>query len=157
MTWEVNMDGTTILSIILFLISILFIGYIVFSIYFYRKKVVEWNHVIAQYMEALNDKPKMSMGERISATHSLFQLIDTLIEYEIVSDREYEVLLQKKSKRLNIEEEVQKISKSVFEELKPDAYTDVNNIVTSKCLMSYIQKRTFVEYFLYLQKTNVDG
>lgn len=135
-------------------ILILFFLYIGFTIFFYRRKKAEWSYIMQQYREALEDKPTINIRDRVLAAQDLFKMIDILIEYEIVSDREYEILLQKKSNKIDLEDSVKRISTAVFSKIKPSVYTDVDNIVTEQCLMSYIQKRTFIEYFTYLQKNN---
>ncbi len=148
------MEPNIYLVYILIGILVLFFLYIGFTLFFYRKKKIEWTFVIEQYKEALQDKPTLNIHDRITASQDLFTLIDVLIEYEIISDREYEILLQKKSRKIDIEDSVKRISTAVFAKIKPSVFTDVNNVVTEQCLMSYIQKRTFLEYFNYIRKNN---
>lgn len=139
------------ISIILFILLLLYIGV---SLIFYRRKKIQWLHVIEQYSEALADKPTLPIQDRVESTQNLFNLIDILIDYTIISDREYDILLEKKSKNLDVEDAIERISKAVFNSIQPSVYTDVNNVVTKECLMFYIQKRTFVEYFMYLKRVN---
>lgn len=142
------------LHIILLGIILLLVIYVASSFFFYRKKSTEWNFTIGEYKKALQDKPTISISERILAAQKLFELIDIIIDYSILSDRSYDVLLEKKSKRLDVEESVSRISEQVFKALNPSVFGDVNNIITDEYLMHYIQQKTFVEYFLYIQKTN---
>ena len=142
------------LHIILLGIILLLAIYTAFSFFFYRKKSTEWNFTIGEYKKALQDKTTISISERILAAQKLFELIDIIIDYSILSDRSYDVLLEKKSKRLDVEESVSRISEQVFKALNPSVFGDVNNIITDEYLMHYIQQKTFVEYFLYIQKTN---
>lgn len=135
-------------------IAILFVAYLAFSIIFYIIRSRTWKHVINQYNEALSNKPTINIAERVQATQDLFALIDTLIDYEIISDREYEILLNKKSSKIELEDSVSRIATNVFNNINPNTFMDINNVVTDKCLMSYIQKRTFVEYFSYIQQNN---
>lgn len=144
------------LHIVLLSIIVILVGYAVFSFFFYRKKSTEWNFAINEYAKALRDRPTIPMNERISSMQNLFAMIDMLIDYSIMSDREYEILLQKKSKKIDLEDAVSRISEYVFHSLNPSVFGDVNNIVTDDCLMHYIQQKTFVEYFIYIQK-NYEG
>ena len=150
--------NTNYLIYILIGILILFFLYIGVSIIFYRNKKTSWISLIQQYQdqyrEAIEDRPTLNIHDRISASQDLFTMIDVLIEYEIISDREYEILLQKKSSKIDLEDSVKRISTAVFSKIKPSVFTDVNNIVTEQCLMSYIQKRTFTEYFNYIRQNN---
>lgn len=139
-------------------ILVLFFLYIGFSIFFYQKRKNSWISLIQQYQdqyrEVISNTPTLNIHDRITASQDLFSMIDVLIEYEIISDREYEILLQKKSSKIDLEDSVKRISTAVFSKIKPSVFTDVNNIVTEQCLMSYIQKRTFTEYFNYIRQNN---
>lgn len=147
-------ENITCLIAATIILGILLLGYVTFSIIFYRRKTIQWLHVISQYREAFEDAPTMNIKDRVDASESLFSLIDTLIEYSIISDREYDILLKKKSKNLDVDKAIERIATSVFNWINPTIYTDVNSIVTAECIMTYIQKRTFVEYFLYLQRSS---
>lgn len=146
------------INYILIGVLVLFFLYIGFSIFFYQKRKADWISLIRQYQEqyklTVENKPTLNIHDRITASQDLFAMIDILIEYEIISDREYEILLQKKSSKIDLEDSVKRISTAVFSKLKPSVFTDVNNIVTEQCLMSYIQKRTFTEYFNYIRQNN---
>lgn len=130
-----------------------FIGYAIFTILYYRRQKVQWLHVIDQYRQAFQDQPTLNIHERMIATESLFKLIDSLIQHSIISDQEYSILLQKQSKNLDVEDALERISTAVFKWLNPTIYTDINSAVTEECIMTYIQKRTFIEYFMYLKNS----
>lgn len=139
-------------------VLILAFGILTYYAYqYYKRQKVQWLHVINQYREAFQDHPTLNIRDRVTASESLFNLIDTLIQYSIISDREYDVLLRKKTKNLDVENSIERISTAVFQWINPTVYTDVNSVVTPQCIMTYIQKRTFVEYFLYLQRSNEGG
>ena len=107
--------------------------------------------IIETQQELLDRQPTLNIKERVSATKELFSLIDVLIEYEILNNRRFEIFLEKKNKNLDFENVLKDVGKTVFQSISPDVYTDKNNLVTKTCIMQYIQKRVFVEYFSYLK------
>lgn len=135
--------------------------YFIFSIIFYIVQSRRWDSTENEYLEIIdtqqeivNSTPNLDIGQRVAATKELFSLIDTLIEYEIINNRRFEIFLEKKNKNLDFENVLQDVGQTVFESLASDVYTDKNNLVTKECIMKYIQKRVFVEYFLYLKNNN---
>lgn len=142
----------TISNIILIIVSTIFLTYIIFSIYFYRKKIFQYNNIVLELKEIVDTVPNMRIDERINATKELFNLIDLLIDYEIINNRRFEIYLDKKDTNLNVDQMLKDVSSAVFKFIKTDIFVDKNNIVTYECLFNYIQKRTFVEYFNYIQQ-----
>lgn len=139
------------------IISVLIIS----SVLFHIIKIRQWNNkendyitLIETQQTLLDNKPTLDIKDRVSATKELFSLIDVLIEYEIINNRRFEIFLEKKNKNLDFNNVLEEVGTTVFSSLRSDIYTDKNNLVTKECLMHYIQKRTFVEYFLYLKNIN---
>ena len=146
-------------------LAIILIGYIIFSILFYRKKKGDYEYVLDEYKkkldeykELLDDHPTIPVNERISATTELLAILDELVTYNLVNNRRYDILLKQESKDINFDNVIQDVSQEVFESIRPDIFTDTNNILTETALMSYIQKKVFFEYFTYLQnKSDIVG
>ena len=52
----------------------------------------------------------------------------------------------------DIDKDIEDIARSVFESLRPEVFSDKNLVMTEEYLMKYIQKRTFVAVFTYVDK-----
>ena len=147
----------------LYLIYILIISLSIFFIYSIIITIIhiirsrKWNNIIELLNERVNLIPTLSIKDRVDAMTQLFEVIDILIEYELINNRRYEIFLEKQEKNLDFDNILEEISKNVFNGIKRDVFTDKNNLVTEQCLMSYIQKRTFIEYFNYLKNKNTSG
>ena len=147
----------------LYLIYILIISLSIFFIYSIIITIIhiirsrKWNNIIELLNERVNLIPTLSIKDRVDAMTQLFEVIDILIEYELINNRRYEIFLEKQEKNLDFDNVLEEISKNVFNGIKRDVFTDKNNLVTEQCLMSYIQKRTFIEYFNYLKNKNTSG
>ena len=102
-------------------------------------------------------KPKMNPIDRLNYTKSLFNFIDMLVDTELIYFKKNELYLKdgdgNKShlKNTDFDVVIETISKNVFESLKPEIYSMDDNILTEKCIMEYIQKRTVMTYLTYIE------
>ncbi len=127
----------------------------VFSILFYRKRSEKFNDVIGNINGILENRPTVPLNERTKYTIELLTLIDNLIDYEIISNRRYEIFLNQKIKSIDVDKEYNEIATNVFSYISPDVFDDPNNIITKDAIMSYIQKRSFVEFMRYIQNVGI--
>lgn len=137
------------------IVLIIFLLYIAFSIIFYRRRMNKINTVLSNVNDILENRPAVPIQERTQYTIDLLSLIDNLIDYEIISNRRYEIFLNQKIKNIDVDKEYNEIANQIFSYLSPDIFDDPNNIITQKAIMSYIQKRSFVEFMRYIQNMGI--
>lgn len=113
------------------------------------------NTVLSNVNDILENRPAVPIQERTQYTIDLLSLIDNLIDYEIISNRRYEIFLNQKIKNIDVDKEYNEIANQIFSYLSPDIFDDPNNIITQKAIMSYIQKRSFVEFMRYIQNMGI--
>lgn len=133
------------------IVGIIFMILISSSIIYYIVYIIKQNELKKTHQLELSNRPTLTIKQRVELDNSLFEFIDELIELEIVHKRKFEIFLHQKNKNLDIDNVLEDVSLSVFNAIRQDVFTDSNNIVTEKYLMSYIQKKTFISYLMYIE------
>lgn len=133
------------------------IGILVHSMYRNHVQEIMYDQLSTKYEQLLDQSPSMPIGDRVDSTNQLLELIDAMISLEIMSTKRFEIFLDKKSKNIDFDNVISEVSTSVFESIKPNVFDDKDNIVSSQYLMSYIQKRTLVQYLTYFRQNMNTG
>ena len=107
------------------------------------------NKIVAQYED---DHPTLEIDQRIKCTRELLTLIDDTVSLELINNKRYEIFLSSNANNRDIDKDIEDIARSVFESLRPEVFSDKNLVMTEEYLMKYIQKRTFVAVFTYVDK-----
>ena len=141
-----------ILFIFLLLFSIFSIIYFYISNKKYRNLKEENGILIENITNIQSNNPNMKMDERLHYTKELLDFIDTLIFDELVNQKRFDIFTKKHSKNLDFDTVIKDVSTNVFESLKSDIFLDPNVIITQNSLMRYIQKKTFIYYFSYIEQ-----
>lgn len=119
----------------------------------YAYKIKEITDNSNQIINDFNDnKPTLEIDQRIKCTRELLTLIDDTVSLELINNKRYEIFLNSNINNRDIDKDIEDISRSVFESLRPEVFSDKNLVMTEEYLMKYIQKRTFVAVFTYVDK-----
>lgn len=104
----------------------------------------------------------LSMPDRIDLTNSILDLITFMITNEIMSYMKTFMALNIKYEVSNLDDDIKKISQTVFHGINPSLFADPNLILTPEYLMSYITKKTTnvflettIQYNQSLRSTNL--
>lgn len=118
------------------------------------------NKVLADTQNLINkiqdSTPTLEIDQRIKCTRELLTLIDDTVTLELVNNKRYEIFLDKKGKNMDIDKDIEEISKAVFNSIKPEIFSDKNLVMTKEYLMRCITKRTFVAVLTYVDKNMMD-
>lgn len=98
----------------------------------------------------------MDGNERIKYTNDLLTFIDNTITSELLNEKRFDIFLRQKNKNLDFDAVLRNVSTNTFNALQEDVIVDPNLIIRSEYLMRYIQKRTFVIYFKYIENNVAD-
>ena len=119
----------------------------------YASKIKEITDNSNQIINNFNDnKPTLEIDQRIKCTRELLTLIDDTVSLELINNKRYEIFLSSNINNRDIDKDIEDIARSVFESLRPEVFSDKNLVMTEEYLMKYIQKRTFVAVFTYVDK-----
>ena len=119
----------------------------------YASKIKEITDNSNQIINDFNDnKPTLEIDQRIKCTRELLTLIDDTVSLELINNKRYEIFLNSNINNRDIDKDIEDIARSVFESLRPEVFSDKNLVMTEEYLMKYIQKRTFVAVFTYVDK-----
>lgn len=119
----------------------------------YASKIKEITDSSNQIINNFNDnKPTLEIDQRIKCTRELLTLIDDTVSLELINNKRYEIFLSSNINNRDIDKDIEDIARSVFESLRPEVFSDKNLVMTEEYLMKYIQKRTFVAVFTYVDK-----
>lgn len=119
----------------------------------YASKIKEITDNSNQIINDFNDnKPTLEIDQRIKCTRELLTLIDDTVSLELINNKRYEIFLSSNINNRDIDKDIEDIARSVFESLRPEVFSDKNLVMTEEYLMKYIQKRTFVAVFTYVDK-----
>ena len=119
----------------------------------YASKIKEITDNSNQIINSFNDnKPTLEIDQRIKCTRELLTLIDDTVSLELINNKRYEIFLSSNINNRDIDKDIEDIARSVFESLRPEVFSDKNLVMTEEYLMKYIQKRTFVAVFTYVDK-----
>ena len=119
----------------------------------YASKIKEITDNTNQIINSFNDnKPTLEIDQRIKCTRELLTLIDDTVSLELINNKRYEIFLSSNINNRDIDKDIEDIARSVFESLRPEVFSDKNLVMTEEYLMKYIQKRTFVAVFTYVDK-----
>ena len=119
----------------------------------YASKIKEITDNSNQIINSFNDnKPTLEIDQRIKCTRELLTLIDDTVSLELINNKRYEIFLSSNANNRDIDKDIEDIARSVFESLRPEVFSDKNLVMTEEYLMKYIQKRTFVAVFTYVDK-----
>ena len=119
----------------------------------YASKIKEITDNSNQIINNFNDnKPTLEIDQRIKCTRELLTLIDDTVSLELINNKRYEIFLNSNINNRDIDKDIEDIARSVFESLRPEVFSDKNLVMTEEYLMKYIQKRTFVAVFTYVDK-----
>ena len=142
-----------LIYLFIIILSLSVCGIIIF-IYFkkYNNIKNENNEMMKIINNINNETPTMEINERLEYTKNLLDFIDRLIFDELINEKRFDIFSKKYDKNLNFDEVMTEISTNVFNSIKPDIFIEPNVILTEKSLMRYIQKKTFVSYFTYIEK-----
>ena len=124
----------------------------------YSKKIKEITDKSNQIINEAKDdgKPTLEIDQRIKCTRELLTLIDDTIALELINNRRYEIFLNANVNNRDVDKDIEEIASNVFNSLKPEIFSDKNLVMTEEYLMKYIQKRTFVAVFTYVDKSVTD-
>lgn len=141
----------------LIIVSTLFISYGIFSFIFYNNRKNAWANEaleVANQMQGLiKETPTLDIEDRVTATRELLHLIDIFISYEIINKERNALFLESNDKaHIDVDVRMEEVANEVFRGIRPDVYDDNNNLITRQYLISYIQKRTIVEYLNYVRR-----
>lgn len=118
------------------------------------------NKVVAETQNLINriqdSTPTLEIDQRIKCTRELLTLIDDTVTLELVNNKRYEIFLDKRGKNMDIDKDIEEISKTVFNSIKPEIFSDKNLVMTKEYLMRCITKRTFVAVLTYVDKNMMD-
>lgn len=114
---------------------------------------LENNKIVAQYED---DKPTLEIDQRIKCTRELLILIDDTVALELINNKRYEIFLNTNVNNRDIDKDIEEIATNVFNSLRPEIFSDKNLVMTEDYLMKYVQKRTFVAVFTYVDKNVTD-
>lgn len=146
------MSNEIIISLII-VISILIFLFIVMTMY-YNIKINKITDNFTYQIESLNESvPELDIDDRLTYTEHLLTFIDNMIEFEVINEKRFELILGQSDKNLDIDKVLKNVSTKVYESIEKNVYTDPNNILTSKYIMEYIQKKTFIACMSYVQSS----
>lgn len=141
----------TLPELIVFISSVIII--LIIGILIYRN--ISLNKITEELMASLDDLhdsiPKLDIDDRLTYTEHLLSFIDNMIEFEVVNEKRFELILGQYDKNLDIDKVLESVSTRVYESIEKNVFTDPNNILTSKYIMEYIQKKTFFVCMQYVQ------
>lgn len=124
--------------------------------------IIIYNKIEKKKLQQLlaNEQPlsqaTLSIDDRLEYTKNLLSFIDDMITAELINEKRFDIFLDKPNKNINFDKVLKNISNAVFIALKPEIFINNENILTKDYLMSYIQKKTFIIYFTYIQN-NIAG
>jgi ribonucleotide reductase alpha subunit len=118
-----------------------------------NKVVTETQNLINRIQDST---PTLEIDQRIKCTRELLTLIDDTVTLELVNNKRYEIFLDKRGKNMDIDKDIEEISKAVFNSIKPEIFSDKNLVMTKEYLMRCITKRTFVAVLTYVDKNMMD-
>lgn len=119
----------------------------------YAAQIKEITDSSNQIINDFNDnKPTLEIDQRIKCTRELLTLIDDTVSLELINNKRYEIFLSSNANNRDIDKDIEDIARSVFDSLRPEVFSDKNLVMTEEYLMKYIQKRTFVAVFTYVDK-----
>ena len=139
-----------IVCIMMFMIAILsLMGYILYQNNKYQNLTNEIEKH-ASDIQKIETYGRSAIIDRMEYTNQLLILIDTMITVEIINEKKGEILLNKKEKNIDADEVIKNISDTVFNGISPNVVIHPDNILTSKYIMKYIQKRTVYMVLSYI-------
>lgn len=147
------MTYTLFLYIIISILILVTSTSIFLIIRYYRRRV---NQLSSSLIEQTSLTPTMRGDERIVFTNDLLTFIDDTITTELINEKRFDIFLNQKSKNLDFDKVIERVSTNTFNAIQKDILIDPNLIVTHEYLMRYIQKKTFIAYFTYIQKNVAD-
>lgn len=124
---------------------------IVITIKSYKKKIKNIEEIVS-----LQKSPSMMGDDRIKYTNDLLLFIDNTITSELLNEKRFDIFLHQQNKNLDFDEVIKKVSSNTFNAIQKNIFMDENLMVTPEYLMRYIQKKTFITYFTYIQKNVSD-
>lgn len=124
-------------------------------IIYYRRKIAGLDDEVSRALDEVNKiqypEPTMRVDERLQYSKELISFIDELVTTELVNNKRFDIFLKTDRKNIDFDKVLTDVSTDVFNALKPDIFVNPDNILTSDYLMKYIQKRTFLMYFQYIE------
>lgn len=90
------------------------------------------------------DNPNGDLAYKLSVTNEMYNFISFLIANEIVRTFEAYASLNVPYVVNKFDEDLEKISSSVFKMLKPEVFVNTDLLITKEALMEFIAKRTTV-------------
>lgn len=122
---------------------------------YYRGKIAGLNDEVSRALDDVAKmqypEPTMRIDERLQYNKELIGFIDDLVTTELVNNKRFDIFLKTDKKNIDFDKVLTDVSTNVFDALKPDVFVNPDNILTSDYLMKYIQKRTFLMYFHYIE------
>ena len=142
-------NNTTWIQIILLIIASIFSIYVLKLVFSFINSSINFLKEKSRKLTIenreklnLNTTPSLTIDRRIDITNAIFDLIAFMIANEIYSVFKPYQTLGTPYQINKFDEDLTNISKTVFEGLKVDLFTDPNILVTKEYLMAYITKRT---------------
>lgn len=121
---------------------------------YYKKRIKLISETILRDPEP--PSATMDGNERIKYTNDLLTFIDNTITSELLNEKRFDIFLRQKNKNLDFDAVLRNVSTNTFNALQENVIVDPNLIIRSEYLMRYIQKRTFVIYFKYIENNVAD-
>lgn len=123
----------------------------------YSRLAKELTDEAERLIELKRTTPTMDIGSRIAATTELMHMIDLLIDYEIITQQQYDLFVKTKNPIGDFDKLVEKISTNVFNSINKNLFDDRNNVMTDNAIMQYITRRTVIMTLKYIQTKTEEG
>ena len=122
----------------------------------YRRKLIglrdELSNMLDEITKIQYPETTMRIDERLQYNKDLIAFIDDLVMTELINSKRFDIFLKTDKKNIDFDKVLTDVSTNVFNALKPEVFVSPDNILTDDYLMKYIQKRTFLVYFNYLDQ-----
>lgn len=94
----------------------------------------------------------LKLNRQMKYNKTLFNTIDTMIQYEIIHKIKLSEVLGEKYQLGYFDEDVKEISNKVFSGLKKEIFINQYNIYTDEYIMRYITSQTTLFFLEYIKK-----
>jgi hypothetical protein len=105
-------------------------------------------------IKAMNAGP--SMEDRISATNTLLETIDNTIMTQIKGTLKFYVRLARPYPAIKMGDDIERISKIVYDSLVKEVFTNDQFIITEDYIMEYITSETSLLFISVCQELNIE-
>lgn len=120
----------------------------------YLSRIDELRNEVSSYEDLEEPVSDKLLSIRIEGQNKLLDFIDDMIQLEVITVFRDKLLLDKPLNIMNADEDLKLISKNIFDGLKKDIILDIDNILTSEYLITYINKKTIYIYLNTFKNNN---